>query len=67
MTGEQAKDILLRLVANFPGLAGEDTDSVSGADLVEWMACEIYALCPDPEIELRAAYGSPEEECEVES
>ena len=67
MTGEVAKDILLRLVANFPGLAGEDTDAASGADVVAWLASEIYALGPDPEIAFRVAHGSPDDEVECSS
>lgn len=58
LTGEVARSIILRMVANFPGLV-DDTE-VSGADLVEWVGNEIYGLLPDAELKDRAKNGSPE-------
>lgn len=61
MTGEVAMDILLRMFANFPGLVDEHSGDVPGADLVEWMTAEVYALLPDAEILHRASHGSPDD------
>lgn len=58
MTDNSARDVLLRMVANFPGLYDGETE-VGGADLVEWMTNEIEALKPDGEMHARAVNGSP--------
>lgn len=38
-----AECILLRIVANFPGLVDGETE-VPGAELVEWVANEVHGL-----------------------
>jgi hypothetical protein len=43
LTEKQALDMLRRLVANFPALQSpDDTSSVNGADLTEWLANELW-------------------------
>jgi hypothetical protein len=58
MTSKQAKDILLRMAAAYPGLVN-GTDEVPGAELVEWVSNEFHALSGDAELDERAKYGSP--------
>ncbi len=60
MSDDKYKDIILRMVANFPGLV--DDSEVKGSDLVEWVANEIFALLPDSELEERAKNGTPNDE-----
>lgn len=60
MNDDKYKDIILRMVANFPGLVNDS--EVSGSELVEWMCNEVFALLPDKELEDRAKYGTPNDE-----
>lgn len=66
--GIYARDTLLRMVANFPGLCPceeHENREVNGADLVEWVANEIYYLWSEnlvnfrELIEERAKSGTP--------
>lgn len=69
---KQARDIILRMVANFPGLvldqdecdaAGKDIE-VPGAELVEWLTNE-FVTCRaigDTELAKWAEDGSPDGE-----
>lgn len=59
-TPDAARDILLRMVANFPGLhADYEHLSVDGADLVEWLNAELYAFSDDAELKNYAENGTP--------
>lgn len=57
MTESQAKDILLRMVAAFPGLI-DDTE-VDGPYLVEWMTNELFMFHPNAELQTWAKNGTP--------
>ena len=60
--GPDYRDMVLRCVANFPGLVLE-AEEVNGADLVEWWTQELHAIrSQDAAINVRAYFGSPEEE-----
>jgi hypothetical protein len=62
MKRTKERDLLLRMVANFPGLALAEVP-VNGGDLVEWISSEVFAMLPDNEIFKRALYGTEEDEC----
>lgn len=59
-----ARDMLLRMVANFPGLYDCETP-VDGADLTDWITAEVCAMKPDTDLDSHAREGSPVEEEEV--
>lgn len=60
MNGIKARDIILRMVANFPGLI--DDREVNGAELVDWMSNEMFACIPDTELSCRALNGTPNDD-----
>lgn len=58
------RDVILRLVANFPGFVTDE--EVNGADLVDWLSNEILYLSQDPELDQemrnRALTGTPDDD-----
>lgn len=62
----EARDMVLRMVANFPGLVTDEED-VNGADLVDWISNEVHHMSTnDPELIDRAKNGTPCDEEESE-
>lgn len=59
MDANVAKDILLRTVANFPGLYFSDHE-LNGGDLVEWLSNELFHCGIDRELAEFAINGTPE-------
>lgn len=65
----ECKDLLMRLVANFPDLLNDDLASSEPSEIVSWIQNELWYLAErDPilkyEMQCRAKVGSPPEELE---
>jgi hypothetical protein len=68
LSGDTARDLVLRFVANYPEFvrwANDDSGhpiNVNAHDVVDWLCNEIYALKDCEDIQDRAKNGTPEDD-----